>query len=119
MRCRRRWFIRCAHSTGASAFFIVVYLHVPALLTAAIAKPRELLWIVVACLPHAHGGGVFLLPAAVGIPYWGAQVIVNLLSTVPIIGDDLGTWIRGDFTVSDVTLNRFSCSTSRRCRWCS
>src|ERR1700681_3922900 len=104
------WFIRYAHSTGASAFFIVVYLHMfRALLYGSYRRPRELLWIVgcfiyLALMAEAFFG--YLLPWG-QMSYWGAQVIVNLFSTVPIIGDDLGTWIRGDYTISDVTLNRF------------
>jgi ubiquinol-cytochrome c reductase cytochrome b subunit len=104
------WFIRYAHSTGASAFFIVVYLHMfRAMLYGSYRKPRELLWIVgcfiyLALMAEAFFG--YLLPWG-QMSYWGAQVIVNLFSTVPIIGDDLGTWIRGDYTISDVTLNRF------------
>src|SRR5205807_1989442 len=104
------WFIRYAHSTGASAFFIVVYLHMfRALLYGSYRKPRELLWIIgcflyLALMAEAFFG--YLLPWG-QMSYWGAQVIVNLFSTVPYIGDALGTWIRGDFTCSDVTLNRF------------
>jgi ubiquinol-cytochrome c reductase cytochrome b subunit len=104
------WFIRYAHSTGASMFFIVVYLHMfRALLYGSYRKPRELLWIVgcfiyLALMAEAFFG--YLLPWG-QMSYWGAQVIVNLFSTVPVIGDDLGVWIRGDYTVSDVTLNRF------------
>jgi ubiquinol-cytochrome c reductase cytochrome b subunit len=104
------WFIRYAHSTGASAFFIVVYLHMfRALLYGSYRKPRELLWIVgcfiyLALMAEAFFG--YLLPWG-QMSYWGAQVIVNLFSAVPIIGDDLGVWIRGDYTISDVTLNRF------------
>ncbi len=104
------WFIRYAHSTGASAFFIVVYLHMfRALLYGSYRRPRELLWIVgcfiyLALMAEAFFG--YLLPWG-QMSYWGAQVIVNLFSTVPIVGDDLGIWIRGDYTISDVTLNRF------------
>jgi ubiquinol-cytochrome c reductase cytochrome b subunit len=104
------WFIRYAHSTGASAFFIVVYLHMfRALLYGSYRRPRELLWIVgcfiyLALMAEAFFG--YLLPWG-QMSYWGAQVIVNLFSTVPVIGDDLGVWIRGDYTISDVTLNRF------------
>ena len=104
------WFIRYAHTTGASAFFLVVYLHMfRALLYGSYRRPRELLWIVgcfiyLALMAEAFFG--YLLPWG-QMSYWGAQVIVNLFSTVPIIGDDLGTWIRGDYTISDVTLNRF------------
>ena len=104
------WFIRYLHSTGASAFFIVVYLHMfRALLYGSYRKPRELLWIVgcfiyLALMAEAFFG--YLLPWG-QMSYWGAQVIVNLFSAVPVIGDDLGIWIRGDYTISDVTLNRF------------
>src|ERR1700749_4901949 len=104
------WLIRYAHSTGASAFFIVVYLHMfRALLYGSYRKPRELLWIVgcfiyLTLMAEAFFG--YLLPWG-QMSYWGAQVIVNLFSTVPVIGDALGTWIRGDYTISDVTLNRF------------
>jgi ubiquinol-cytochrome c reductase cytochrome b subunit len=104
------WIIRYMHSTGASAFFVVVYLHMfRALLYGSYRKPRELLWIIgcfiyLALMAEAFFG--YLLPWG-QMSYWGAQVIVNLFSTVPFIGDDLGTWIRGDYTISDVTLNRF------------
>src|ERR1700694_5409812 len=104
------WFIRYAHSTGATAFFIVVYLHrFRALLYGSYRRPRELLWIVgcfiyLALMAEAFFG--YLLPWG-QMSYWGAQVIVNLFSTVPFIGEDLGVWIRGDYTISDVTLNRF------------
>jgi len=104
------WFIRYMHSTGASAFFIVIYLHMfRGLLYGSYRKPRELLWII-GCLIYLTLMGEaffgYLLPWG-QMSYWGAQVIVNLFSTVPFIGPDLGTWIRGDFTISDVTLNRF------------
>ncbi len=98
------------HSTGASAFFVVVYLHMfRGLMYGSYRSPRELLWIIgcfiyLALMAEAFFG--YLLPWG-QMSYWGAQVIVNLFSTVPIIGDDLGTWIRGDYTISDVTLNRF------------
>ncbi|HTP47082.1 MAG TPA: cytochrome bc complex cytochrome b subunit [Casimicrobiaceae bacterium] len=104
------WFIRYMHSTGASAFFIVVYLHMfRGLMYGSYRKPRELLWIIGCLIYFALMGEAFfgyLLPWG-QMSYWGAQVIVNLFSTVPFIGDGLGTWIRGDFTISDVTLNRF------------
>ena len=104
------WFIRYMHSTGASAFFIVIYLHMfRGLLYGSYRKPRELLWII-GCLLYfglmAEAFFGYLLPWG-QMSYWGAQVIVNLFSTVPYIGDTLGTWIRGDYTISDVTLNRF------------
>src|SRR5437667_12646879 len=104
------WLIRYMHSTGASAFFVVVYLHMfRGLLYGSYRKPRELLWIIgcfiyLALMAEAFFG--YLLPWG-QMSYWGAQVIVNLFSTVPFIGDALGTWIRGDYTISDVTLNRF------------
>jgi ubiquinol-cytochrome c reductase cytochrome b subunit len=104
------WLIRYMHSTGASAFFVVVYLHMfRGLLYGSYRKPRELLWIIgcflyLALMAEAFFG--YLLPWG-QMSYWGAQVIVNLFSTVPFIGEDLGTWIRGDYTISDVTLNRF------------
>src|SRR5216117_2237941 len=104
------WWIRYMHSTGASFFFICVYLHMfRAMLYGSYRKPRELLWIfgmlIFLCLMAEAFFG-YLLPWG-QMSYWGAQVIVNLFSTVPFIGDELGTWIRGDYTISDVTLNRF------------
>jgi ubiquinol-cytochrome c reductase cytochrome b subunit len=104
------WFIRYAHSTGASAFFLVVYLHMfRALLYGSYKKPRELIWIFgvliyLALMAEAFFG--YLLPWG-QMSYWGAQVIVNLFAAVPFIGEDLSIWIRGDFVVSDATLNRF------------
>ncbi|MDD3517259.1 MAG: cytochrome bc complex cytochrome b subunit [Chromatiales bacterium] len=104
------WFIRYMHSTGASAFFLVVYLHMfRALLYGSYKAPRELLWLIgmviyVALMAEAFMG--YLLPWG-QMSYWGAQVIVNLFSTIPLIGGDLVTWIRGDFLISDATLNRF------------
>src|SRR5262250_116098 len=104
------WFIRYMHSTGASAFFIVVYLHMfRGLMYGSYRYPRELTWIFgcfiyLSLMAEAFFG--YLLPWG-QMSYWGAQVIVNLFSTVPLIGDDLGIWIRGDYTISDVTLNRF------------
>ena len=104
------WLIRYMHSTGASAFFIVVYLHMfRSLMYGSYRKPRELLWIIgcvlyLALMAEAFFG--YLLPWG-QMSYWGAQVIVNLFSAIPVIGDDLSVWIRGDYTISDVTLNRF------------
>jgi ubiquinol-cytochrome c reductase cytochrome b subunit len=104
------WVIRYAHSTGASAFFAVVYLHMfRGLMYGSYKKPRELLWIFgcliyLALMAEAFFG--YLLPWG-QMSYWGAQVIVNLFAAVPVIGDDLSLWIRGDFVVSDATLNRF------------
>jgi ubiquinol-cytochrome c reductase cytochrome b subunit len=104
------WLIRYIHSTGASAFFIVVYLHMfRALLYGSYQKPRELLWIFgmliyFALMAEAFMG--YLLPWG-NMSYWGAQVIVSLFGAIPGIGDSLTEWIRGDFYISDVTLNRF------------
>jgi ubiquinol-cytochrome c reductase cytochrome b subunit len=104
------WLIRYIHSTGASAFFIVIYLHMfRALLWGSYRKPRELLWIIgvviyLAMMATAFFG--YLLPWG-QMSFWGAQVIVNLFAAVPVIGDDLAVWVRGDYVISDVTLNRF------------
>ena len=104
------WLIRYIHSTGASMFFLVVYLHMfRALLYGSYKKPRELVWIfgviIYLCLMAEAFFG-YLLPWG-QMSYWGAQVIVNLFSSVPFIGPDLSIWIRGDYVVSDATLNRF------------
>jgi len=104
------WLIRYLHSTGASAFFIVVYLHMfRALIYGSYQKPRELIWlfgmfIFVALMAEAFMG--YLLPWG-QMSYWGAQVIISLFGAIPWVGDDLTLWIRGDFVVSDATLNRF------------
>ncbi len=104
------WLIRYIHSTGASAFFIVVYLHMfRALMYGSYRKPRELLWILgiviyLAMMATAFFG--YLLPWG-QMSYWGAQVIVNLFAAVPSIGEDLSVWVRGDYVISDTTLNRF------------
>ena len=104
------WFIRYMHSTGASAFFIVVYLHMfRALMYGSFRNPRELLWIFgvliyLALMAEAFMG--YLLPWG-QMSYWGAQVIVNLFAAVPFVGEELSIWIRGDFVISDATLNRF------------
>ncbi|MBL3590386.1 MAG: cytochrome b N-terminal domain-containing protein [gamma proteobacterium endosymbiont of Lamellibrachia anaximandri] len=104
------WLIRYMHSTGASAFFVVIYLHMfRGLMYGSHRKPRELLWIIgviiyLAMMATAFMG--YLLPWG-QMSYWGAQVIVNLFSAVPVIGPDLGVWIRGDYVISDATLNRF------------
>ncbi len=104
------WLIRYLHSTGASAFFIVIYLHMfRGLIYGSYRKPRELLWIIgvviyLAMMATAFFG--YLLPWG-QMSYWGAQVIVNLFSAIPVIGDDLSVWIRGDYVISDTTLNRF------------
>jgi ubiquinol-cytochrome c reductase cytochrome b subunit len=104
------WLIRYMHSTGASAFFVVVYLHMfKSLLYGSYRKPRELLWIFgclifLTLMAEAFFG--YLLPWG-QMSYWGAQVIVNLFQAIPLIGPDLSVWIRGDFVVGDATLNRF------------
>ena len=104
------WLIRYMHSTGASAFFICVYLHMfRGLLYGSHRRPRELLWIfgmlIFLCLMAEAFFG-YLLPWG-QMSYWGAQVIVNLFAAIPVIGPDLAIWIRGDYVVSDATLNRF------------
>ena len=104
------WLIRYMHSTGASAFFVVVYLHMfRGLMYGSYRKPRELVWIfgclIFLCLMAEAFMG-YLLPWG-QMSYWGAQVIVNLFSAIPFIGPDLSVWIRGDYVVSDATLNRF------------
>ena len=104
------WIIRYMHSTGASAFFIVVYLHMfRGLMYGSYRKPRELIWIfgmVIYLMLMAEAFFGYLLPWG-QMSYWGAQVIVNLFSALPLIGPDLSLWIRGDYVVSDATLNRF------------
>ena len=104
------WLVRYMHSTGASAFFIIVYLHMTrALLYGSYRKPRELIWLfgfaIFLCLMAEAFFG-YLLPWG-QMSYWGAQVIVNLFGAIPLIGPDLSLWIRGDYVVSDATLNRF------------
>ena len=104
------WLIRYMHSTGASAFFLVVYLHMyRGLIYGSYRKPRELTWlfgcgIFLALMAEAFMG--YLLPWG-QMSYWGAQVIVNLFSAIPFIGPELSLWIRGDYVVGDATLNRF------------
>ncbi len=104
------WLIRYMHSTGASAFFVVVYLHMfRGMMYGSYQKPRELIWIFgmfifVALMAEAFMG--YLLPWG-QMSYWGAQVIISLFSAIPVIGDDLTLWIRGDYVISDATLNRF------------
>jgi ubiquinol-cytochrome c reductase cytochrome b subunit len=104
------WLIRYLHSTGASAFFIVVYLHMfRGLMYGSYKRPRELLWIIgmfiyLCLMAEAFFG--YLLPWG-NMSYWGAQVIVSLFGAVPVIGDSLAEWIRGDYYISDITLNRF------------
>jgi ubiquinol-cytochrome c reductase cytochrome b subunit len=104
------WWIRYMHSTGSSAFFIVVYLHMfRALMYGSFKRPRELLWltgmfIYLILMAEAFFG--YLLPWG-QMSYWGAQVIISLFGAVPFVGTELAEWIRGDYVVSDVTLNRF------------
>ena len=107
------WLVRYLHSTGASAFFVVVYLHMfRGLLYGSYRKPRELVWIfgclIFLCLMAEAFFG-YLLPWG-QMSYWGAQVIVNLFSAIPFIGPELSVWIRGDYVVGDATLNRFFAS---------
>src|SRR6476619_7473214 len=104
------WLVRYMHSTGASAFFVVVYLHMyRGLIYGSYRKPRELVWIFgcaifLVLMAEAFMG--YLLPWG-QMSYWGAQVIINLISAIPFIGPDLSEWIRGDYVVGDATLNRF------------
>jgi ubiquinol-cytochrome c reductase cytochrome b subunit len=104
------WLIRYLHSTGASAFFIVVYLHMfRAMMYGSYKKPRELIWLIGMAIYFcmmAEGFFGYLLPWG-NMSYWGAQVIVSLFGAVPVIGEGLAEWIRGDFYISDITLNRF------------
>ncbi len=104
------WILRYMHSTGASAFFIVVYLHMfRGLAYGSYQKPRELVWIIGMVIYLAlmvEGFTGYLLPWG-NMSFWGAQVIVSLAGAVPGIGEDLATWIRGDFNMSGITLNRF------------
>jgi ubiquinol-cytochrome c reductase cytochrome b subunit len=104
------WLIRYVHSTGASAFFIIIYLHMfRGLMYGSYRQPRELLWLIgmlvyFALMAEAFMG--YVLPWG-DMSYWGAQVIVNIFGTVPAIGPELVQWIRGDYGISDATLNRF------------
>lgn len=104
------WLIRYLHSTGASFFFIVVYLHMfKALMYGSSKKPRELLWLIgmmifMALLAEAFFG--YLLPWG-QMSFWGAQVITSLFGAIPWVGDSLALWIRGDYNISDATLNRY------------
>jgi len=104
------WLIRYMHSTGASAFFIVVYLHMfRGLMYGSYKKPRELVWLIgmgIYLLLMAEAFFGYLLPWG-NMSYWGAQVIVSLFGAIPVIGEGLAEWIRGDYYISDITLNRF------------
>lgn len=104
------WLLRYLHSTGASAFFIVVYAHMfRGLLYGSYQKPRELIWLfgmaIYLCL-MAEGFLGYLLPWG-NLAYWAAQVIVSLASAIPVIGDSIALWVRGDYLMSGITLNRF------------
>jgi ubiquinol-cytochrome c reductase cytochrome b subunit len=104
------WLLRYMHSTGASAFFVVVYLHMlRGMMYGSYRKPRELVWlfgmtIYLALMAEAFMG--YLLPWG-QMSYWGAQVIVSLFQAVPFVGPELAEWIRGDYLISGITLNRF------------
>ena len=104
------WFIRYLHSVGASMLFLAVYLHMfRAMLYGSYKGPRELIWILgmiiyVALMAEAFFG--YLLPWG-NMSYWGAQVIISLFGAIPVVGEGLAEWIRGDFVISDATLNRF------------
>ncbi|AZQ85800.1 cytochrome bc complex cytochrome b subunit [Colwellia sp. Arc7-635] len=104
------WLLRYMHSTGASAFFIVVYMHMfRGMMYGSYQKPRELLWlfgmlIFLVLMAEAFMG--YLLPWG-NMSYWGAQVIISIFGAIPVIGDDLTLWIRGDYVISGATLNRF------------
>lgn len=104
------WILRYMHSTGASAFFIVIYLHMyRSVLYGSYQKPRELLWIlgmIIFVLLMAEAFFGYLLPWG-QMSYWGAQVITSLFSALPYVGDNLTTWMRGDFNVANATLQRF------------
>ena len=104
------WLIRYMHSTGASFFFVVIYLHMfRALLYGSYRAPRELLWLfgmLIFAVLMAEAFMGYLLPWG-QMSFWGAQVIISLFGAIPYIGDELALWIRGDFVVADATLNRF------------
>jgi ubiquinol-cytochrome c reductase cytochrome b subunit len=104
------WLIRYMHSTGASAFFLVVYLHMfRAMLYGSYKKPRELIWIIgmlIFFVLMAESFAGYLLPWG-QMSYWGAQVIISLFGAIPVIGESLVEYIRGDYSISDITLNRF------------
>ena len=104
------WLIRYMHSTGASAFFAVVYLHMfRGLLYGSYRKPRELVWIfgmAIYLMLMAEGFLGYVLPWG-QMSYWGAQVIISLFGAIPYFGEDIVQWIRGDYLISGITLNRF------------
>ena len=104
------WLIRYLHSTGASAFFVVVYIHMfRGFAYGSYRKPRELIWLIgmgIYLVLMAEGFFGYLLPWG-NMSYWGAQVIVSLVGAIPFFGPDLMEWVRGDYVISDITLNRF------------
>jgi len=104
------WLLRYMHSTGASAFFVVIYLHMfRGLLYGSYKKPRELIWIfgmMIYLVLMAEGFFGYLLPWG-NMSFWGAQVIVSLFTAIPYIGEPLAQWVRGDYLISGITLNRF------------
>ena len=104
------WLLRYLHSTGASAFFVIVYLHIfRGLMYGSYRKPRELLWLIgmaIYLVLMAEGFFGYLLPWG-NMSYWGAQVIVSLVGAIPFVGPDLMDWLRGDYLMSEITLNRF------------
>ncbi len=104
------WLIRYVHSTGASFFFLLVYLHMfRAMLYGSYQKPRELIWIIgmlLFWLTFAEAFAGYLLPWG-QMSYWGAQVIISLFGAIPAIGENVVEYIRGDYSISDITLNRF------------
>ena len=104
------WILRYMHSTGASAFFAVIYLHMfRALMYGSYRKPRELIWIfgmAIFLVLMAEGFMGYVLPWG-NMSYWGANVIVSLAGAIPYVGETLMTWVQGDFLISGATLNRF------------
>ncbi|MEE2023909.1 MULTISPECIES: cytochrome b [Alkalimonas] len=104
------WLLRYMHSTGASAFFVVVYLHMlRGMMYGSYQKPRELLWIfgmLIYLVLMAEAFMGYMLPWG-QMSFWGAQVIISIFGVIPFIGDDLTLWIRGDYVISGATLNRF------------
>lgn len=104
------WLLRYMHSTGASAFFLVIYLHMfRGLMYGSYQRPRELIWVIgmlIYVVLMAEGFFGYLLPWG-NLAYWAAQVIVSLAGAIPFVGEDIALWVRGDFNMSGVTLNRF------------
>ena len=104
------WLLRYLHSTGASAFFVVVYVHMfRGLMYGSYQKPRELIWVfgmAIYLVLMMEGFMGYVLPWG-QLSYWGANVIVSLAGAIPVIGDDLLVWVRGDYLISGATLSRF------------